>query len=119
MASVIITITKETLEQPWIKFNNPIEAAKFFTPDELKEVVGPYKALLESLPGFITSRIIEVTDLTMKIARDFDTIENATKARAILANPEEGSVADKYRKLFAQKRIELGVNYTYDYNIIE
>ena len=119
MASVIITITKETVEQPWIKFNNPTEAAKFFTPEELKEIVGPYKTLLESLPGFITSRIIEVTDLTMKISRDFDTIENARAARAALANPEEGSIAAKYKTLFSEKRKELGVSYTYDYSIVE
>ena len=119
MAFITTIITKSTDEEPWIRFNSPEEAAAFFTAEEVQNIVIPYNNQLNSLPGYIGSSIVDITNRTMKIVREFDTLENANLAKAYLSNIDQASITGKYLKLFRDKRAELGLKYTYSVSITE
>lgn len=119
MPALQTIITKEP-QMIWIKTPDLAHIESLFTPEEIAEVVLPYRDYVRSLPGFISDTVTEMNETTMKIVIEFDTLENVNNARRLFTPPfAPGSIQEKNFLLLQAKKAEHNVKYIYDTTIIE
>jgi len=119
MAQIIITITRDDPTKEWLRVNTPELQAIYFTQTEIDEIIEPYKVLLASMPGFVQIRTKFPDENTMTLNYTFDTLEHAQTARSELSTTDPETLPGKHKKLFTDLRNKLGLNYTFEYAVIE
>lgn len=102
MAQVVMTWTREDTSKQWILINRQSIDTGIFTPEEA-EYFYLTRNFYSSLPGYVSLNSSYVNDNTFKVTIEFDTIENAQSALALLQNPPEGSVFQIRKKIIADK----------------
>jgi len=118
MAKYIRTVTKSTPEQIWLNLSDPNILLKYFTTNEVEDIITPYKNFVQSLPGYQSSVKNVINPLTMEIVTLFDTIENANNALTQLSRPfTPGTIQDKQFELVKSKKQELDLNYTVTHRV--
>ena len=119
MAKITISITRDDTTKEWLLFDKPGSLQKYFSEQEISDIIVPYRNLVESLPGFVDYEVIFVSEYNMNLNTIFDTLENARSASLILSNQEKDTIQGKYKKLISDLRSKLNLNYTFSASIVE
>ena len=88
MSNVVITITKSSINEPWLILTKDF-IKENFNADEINNIIIPYTNFKEHLPGFLATNITYPNELTMVIKHSFDTLDNATNALSFFKPPYE------------------------------
>lgn len=118
MAQLIITITKDSANTPWIMLNSPEELAAHFTPDEIANILVPFRDHVRIWPGRVSTSSRIIDDTTMEIVHLFDTTENALLAKEEVDTYPGIPIVQAHKDLLLAKRNELGMNYTYTNRVV-
>lgn len=105
MATLVLTITRDSVDVPW-KFANEL------TEEEKISHVYPYREYIISLPGFIETTLTNPDELTTVVTHTFDTEENARSAQALLFRAEPGTFPYEQKTFWDEKYASWGISYT-------
>lgn len=99
-------MTRRDTSTPWF-----IPTEDYFTEDEWSNIVIPYRAMVESTPGFIGRTSVNLDDFKYTLIIQYDTLENAQSAIWEITGHITGHIGETYRLLAQTKKQELGINY--------
>jgi len=118
MAKYIYTITKGSPDEIWMNMSDLDFLKNNFTQEEINNVLMRYKNFVSSLPGYQSSSVNTISDVSKEFITTFDTLDNANNAYQQLVRPyANNSIQEIMQTLMIRKREELNLNYTITFKV--
>jgi hypothetical protein len=107
MPYLLLTTTKPVSTDPWI-ISYPPYAEACCTEEEMNSVILPFRNTVESIPGYISTTITEIDDVTINIRFDMEALDSIDRLINAVANVER-------KTLMQSKRAEINSSPEYVY----